>query len=171
MGSSHRKPARKRRSTGAPPRTVKRDETARPPASASASASGTARTRRSLDERPKPPWHPFPLIELCVLVGIVLIIWGFIKGATDDGTLLLLFGLVLASLAGLDTAVREHFAGFRSHSMLLAGLPTVLIAGGLFFARAPWPAVVASAPIAFGIGLYSFRRAFRKASGGLSFKA
>jgi hypothetical protein len=165
MGKSHRKPARKRRSTGAPPRPVKRDE-------APAPARGKTATRGSrIDERPKPPWHPFPLIELCVLVGIVLIILGFIRGATDDGTLLLLFGLVLASLAGLDTAVREHFAGFRSHSMLLAGIPAVLAAGGLFFARAPWIAIVVAAPVVFFAALYGFRAAFRRASGGLSFKA
>ena len=28
------------------------------------------------DERPKPPWHPVPLVELSVLVGIVLILGG-----------------------------------------------------------------------------------------------
>ena len=33
--------------------------------------------------------------------------------------------LALASLGGLDTAPREHFAGFRSHTMMLAGLPAV----------------------------------------------
>ena len=90
------------------------------------------------DERPKAPWHPFPLVELCVLVGIVLIVVGAITGLdTDRGRLALLCGLVLASLGGLDTALREHFNGFRSHSSVLAGLPAVLVAGALFFGRAP----------------------------------
>ena len=55
---------------------------------------------------------------------------------------------MLSSLAGLDTAVRDHFSGFRSHTLLLSGVPTVLVAGGLFYARAPWPAIlVAGAPL------------------------
>ena len=36
--------------------------------------------RRAAAERPRAPWHPFPLVELCVLVGLVLIVWGLIRG-------------------------------------------------------------------------------------------
>jgi uncharacterized membrane protein YhiD involved in acid resistance len=78
---------------------------------------------------------------------------------------------VLASLAGLDTAVRDHFAGFRSHTMLLAGVPAVLVAGVLFYARVPWPAVVAAAAAAFIAGVILFQRQFRRRSGGYAFKA
>src|SRR3954449_7386038 len=91
------------------------------------------------DERPKAPWHPFPLVELCVLVGIVLIVLGLIVGfESDRGQLALVCGVLLASLGGLDTAVREHFNGYKSHSSVLAGLPGVIAAAALFFARAPW---------------------------------
>jgi hypothetical protein len=123
------------------------------------------------DERPKAPWHPFPLVELCVLVGIVLIVIGAITGLDSDrGRLALLCGLVLASLGGLDTALREHFNGFRSHSSVLAGLPAVLVAGALFFARAPWIAVVGAGVLVFAFGFWAFRTAFRRRSGGLSFR-
>jgi len=129
------------------------------------------RPARLTDERPKPPWHPVPLVELSVLVGIVLIVVGFVTGVeTDRGRLALLCGLALASLAGLDTALREHFGGFRSHSTLLAGLPGVLVAGGLFFAHAPWLAVAAGAAVAFAAAFWAFRAAFRRRSGGLSFR-
>src|SRR5919107_2056134 len=97
------------------------------------------------EQRPKAPWHPVPLVELCVLAGIVLIIVGFLDFDDRNGRLLLVMGVVLSSLAGLDTAVRDHFSGFRSHTLLLAGVPTVLAAAGLFYARAPWPAVLAGA--------------------------
>ena len=30
-------------------------------------------------------------------------------------------GLALGSLAGLELSIREHFAGYRSHTLLLAG--------------------------------------------------
>ena len=91
-----------------------------------------------------------------MLVGIVLIVVGAITGLDSDrGRLALLCGLVLASLGGLDTALREHFNGFRSHSSVLAGLPAVLVAGALFFGRAPWIAVIAA----------GVRRVRRSASG------
>ena len=123
------------------------------------------------DERPKAPWHPVPLVELCVLVGIVLIVVGAIVGLdTDRGRLALLCGLVLASLGGLDTALREHFNGYRSHSSLLAGLPGVVAAAALFFARAPWIAVAGGTALVFGLAFWGFRTAFRRRSGGLSFR-
>ena len=137
-------------------------------------AGGTDSTPRPAplsDERPKAPWHPFPLVELCVLVGIVLIVVGAITGLDSDrGRVALLCGLVLASLGGLDTALREHFNGYRSHTTLLAGLPGVLVAGALFFAEAPWIAVIAAGALMFAFGFVVFRAAFRKRSGGLSFK-
>jgi hypothetical protein len=123
------------------------------------------------DERPKAPWHPVPLVEISVFVGLVLLVVGFVTGiGTDGGRLALLCGLVLASLGGLDTVLREHFAGFRSHSSVLAGLPAVIVAGGLYFGRAPWAAVVGGAVITFGVGFWAFRLAFRRRSGGLSFR-
>jgi hypothetical protein len=123
------------------------------------------------DERPKAPWHPFPLVELCVLVGIVLIVLGLIVGFDSDrGQLALVCGVLLASLGGLDTAVREHFNGYKSHSSVLAGLPGVFAAALLFFARAPWIAVAVGAALVFGLALWGFRTAFRRRSGGLSFR-
>ena len=126
---------------------------------------------RLTDERPKPPWHPVPLVELSVFVGLVLIVVGFVTGVgSDGGRLALLGGLVLASLGGLDTALREHFAGFRSHSSVLGGLPAVLVAVGLFFGRAPWAAVAGGAVITFAVAFWWFRAVFRRRSGGLSFR-
>ena len=125
-----------------------------PPEAPTAPSRGPA---RQSDERPRAPWHPIPLVEMSVL-------------GSDGGRLALLCGLVLASLGGLDTALREHFAGFRSHSSVLAGLPAVLVAGGLFFARAPWAAVVAGGVVTFAAAFWWFRLAFRRRSGGLSFR-
>ena len=106
-----------------------------------------------------------------MLVGIVLVVIGLIVGLDSErGQLALVCGVLLASLGGLDTALREHFNGFRSHSSVLAGLPAVLAAGVLFFARAPWIGVAAGAALVFGLGLWAFRAAFRRRSGGLSFR-
>jgi hypothetical protein len=139
--------------------------------SADAPPPSTPRPAPLRDERPRAPWHPFPLVELSVLIGIVLIVIGVIVGIDSGrGQAALLCGLVLASLGGLDTALREHFNGYRSHSTLLAGLPAVLVAGALFFARAPWIAIVAAGALMFAFGFWVFRGAFRRRSGGLSYR-
>src|ERR671924_467056 len=66
----------------------KRASVARPPASP---------PRRS-GERPPAPWGRFPLSELLILLGIVLILWGGLSGR--DGEERIIAGLVIASLCG-----------------------------------------------------------------------
>src|SRR5918999_4114107 len=110
---------------------------------------GPARPRRAVaqpapaaPERPKAPWHPLPLVELSVLAGLVLLVLGFLDLDSDRGRLMIVCGMLLGSLGGLDTALREHFAGYRPHSTVLAGVPAVAAAAILYFAGAPWPAAV-----------------------------
>ncbi len=142
---------------------------ARPAGGRAANARATPSGSKA-SERPKAPWHPFPLAEICVLAGIGLLITGFLNAEQRSGRAMLVAGMVLASLAGLETALREHLAGFRSHSTLLAAAPAVLVAGGCYFARAPWPVLVVAAALAFGAAFVPLRNAFRRRSGGLSFK-
>jgi len=123
------------------------------------------------EARPKAPWHPVPLVEICVLGGIVLMIAGLLNFDGSNGPLTLAMGLVLASLAGLDTAARDHFSGFRSHTVLLSSTPAVLTAGVLFFLKAPWPAVTVVSLLVLGLGVWFFRAQFRARSGGASFRA
>jgi hypothetical protein len=113
-------------------------------------------------ERPKAPWHPFPLVELCVLVGIVLLVLGGLNASSDRGRLMLVCGMALASLGGLDTAVREHWAGYRSHTTVLAAAPAVIVAAVLYFARAPWIAVVLGAGAVGAAAWTGLRRVYRR---------
>ena len=115
--------------------------------------------------RPKAPWHPFPLVELCVLAGIVLIVLGLLSFDSDRGRAMLLCGMVLGSLGGFDTAAREHFAGYRSHSTMLAGVPAVGLAAILYFVAVPWPVVVAGAVIAFAAAVALLARAYERRAG------
>jgi hypothetical protein len=134
-------------------------------APATARAGGAAPRRRgSPRERPKAPWHPFPLVELSVLIGLVLLVWGLIRLDDDGGRLLLVCGMALASLGGLDTALREHFGGFASHALLLASLPAVLTIGVLFFAGAPWIALPPAGVAVLAAAFVALRRAFRRRS-------
>ena|SRR5215218_29832 len=138
-----------------------------------AAATGDRRpARRSpRGERPPAPWGSFPLVEICVLLSIVLLIAGFVIGG-NRGATMVFAGLALGSLAGLELAIREHFAGFRSHTMLLAGAVAVFV--GTLVAVAAGkillPVLLAVGLTVFGVGFVVFRRAFRRASGGLSFR-
>lgn len=147
-------------------RSRKRGGGVLPPEPAADPAPQVARPRRPRgEERPKAPWHPFPLVELSALIGIVLLIVGLFNASEDSGRLMIVFGMVLGSLAGLDTALREHFAGFKSHSTLLAGMPTVLVAGAAFFGGLTWPVMVVASAITFVAVFTLARRAFRKRAG------
>ena len=54
--------------------------------------------------RPPAPWGRFPLSELVILLGIVLIVWGALRG--EGGEEMLVSGLVIASLGGGELALR-----------------------------------------------------------------
>jgi lysylphosphatidylglycerol synthetase-like protein (DUF2156 family) len=126
-----------------------------------------ARRVASPEQRPPAPWGSFPLAELVIFGGIVALIVGIV-GA--DPTWIGV-GVVMAGLGGLEVAVREHFAGYRSHSTLLAGAVFVLTVGGLFYLANQILAVsLAVGAVAFAIAFYLARRAFQRASGGLSFR-
>ena len=128
---------------------------------------GSRRAPRA-DERPPAPWGSFPLAELSVLAGIVALVVGVVsKSPTAIG-----IGVVLAALGGLEVSAREHFAGYRSHTTLLAGTVFVLVTGALFYLAGLILAIcLAAGAITFLASFYFLRRAFQRASGGLSFKA
>jgi hypothetical protein len=120
------------------------------------------------DERPPAPWGSFPLAELAILAGIVMLAVGLFGG----GPRAIGLGVVLAGIGGLEVAIREHFAGYRSHTTLLAGAVFVLLVGILFYAAKLVLAVcLAIGAAAFVASFLMLRRAFRRASGGLSFRA
>jgi hypothetical protein len=129
--------------------------------------SETTKTGKA-EERPSAPWGSFPLAELTVLAGIVMLAIGFIGGnPTAIGV-----GVVLGGLGGLEVSAREHFAGYRSHTTLLAGTAFVLVTGGLFYLAGLILAIcLAVGAVTFAASFYLLRRAFQRASGGLSFRA
>lgn len=124
--------------------------------------------RSRAEERPPAPWGSFPLAELTILAGIVALAIGF---ASESPTAIAV-GAVLGALGGLEVSVREHLAGYRSHTTLLAGVAFVLVTGLLFYAAGTILAVaLAGGAAAFAAAFAALRRVFKKASGGLSFKA
>ena len=150
---------------------AERDEARRRRAEGGASRRSYARGRPSIDERPPAPWGNFPLSELAILVSIVLLIGSFVVRG-DQGVVMFAAGLLLGTLAGLEVSIREHFAGFRSHSTLLAGSIAVITITGIALAAGEIfvPLLLAAGLVVFGISFWSFREAFKRRSGGVSFR-
>jgi lysylphosphatidylglycerol synthetase-like protein (DUF2156 family) len=121
----------------------------------------------SADERPPAPWGNFPLAELAILAGIVCLAIGIFGGHET----LIGVGVALAGLGGMEVAIREHFAGYRSHTTLLAGFVFVVVVGLLFYAFKQVLAVALPIGAAcFLVVFYLARRAFQRASGGLGYR-
>ena len=61
-----------------------------------------------------------------MLIGIVCIVVGLFRGDQHRRVACCSrSGSRLGALGGLDTSVREHFAGYRSHTLVLAAFPAV----------------------------------------------
>jgi energy-converting hydrogenase Eha subunit G len=120
---------------------------------------------------PTAPWSPFPLTELVILLSMALIVAGVLTDGGRRGALLGC-GFALVSLAGLELAVREHFAGYRSHSTLLGAACAIAVDAPLYL----WTDLPQILLLVVGVGLFvvvltRLRRAFRRRSGGLGFRA
>lgn len=138
-------------------------------------SSAPAAVRRASTEKPPAPWGSFPLTELVVLLALILGVIGFLNLDTQRGRVMVGAAMMLGSLGGLEISIREHFAGFRSHTTLLAGALSVgtMVIVGLAGGRR----TVAVLAIAVGVGALVFvlafwglREAFRRRSGGLGFR-
>jgi hypothetical protein len=132
-----------------------------------AEQTAPAPRRRPDDERPPAPWGNFPLVELAVLFGLILLIIGAIqKNVAVVGA-----GVLIGAAAGLELSVREHFGGYRSHTTLLAGSAFVVTVAALYYfaGLVLLICLIAGAVVFVGAVLW-LRRAFQRASGGLSFK-
>jgi hypothetical protein len=130
----------------------------------------TPRLHASLDEAPKAPWHPFPLVELSVLIGMVLVVIGVLSEG-ERRIALLFAGLGLISIAALELAIREHFAGYRSHTTLLAAVVGIGAAAAIFPTTLPGEVMTAVGLVAGGISFYFLRRGFAARARGLTFRA
>jgi len=126
--------------------------------------------RRSTSERPRAPWGSFPLSEIVILLGLVLILWGAARGS--GGEEMLVAGLVIASLGGGELALREHIAGYRSHSSLLAGVAAFVAVSVVALGLGPvkvWVLAILGVAVFAGT-FYAMRELFKRRSGGLGFR-
>jgi hypothetical protein len=106
-----------------------------------------------------------------ILIGIVVMVWGFLSGR-DEGEERVAAGLLLASLGGGELALREHLGGYRSHSALLAGVAAFVVVTVVALTLGPvkvWVLLLLGAAV-FGAAFYAMRELFRRRSGGLGFR-
>src|SRR5207248_3828483 len=76
-------------------------------------------------ERPRPPWYPLPLSELLILVGAIGTVIGLRRGVSHGGPVLFA-GLAAVIVGTVEVTLREHLGGYRSHTIILALLPTIV---------------------------------------------
>ncbi len=116
---------------------------------------------QSLGERPQAPWHPLPVSELLILIGAIATVIGASKLSKDSaaGAPTLVAGIAAVLIGTIEFSLREHRSGYRSHTILLSLLPTVVVyTGTLLIVSAfvsPVPVGLKIAPLALALPLFA----------------
>lgn len=78
-------------------------------------------------ERPEGPFGGLPVSELAMLIGFIALVIGFLEG----GGPVVIVGIAVCALGVVEVTAREHFSGYRSHTILLAAVPVVALESGI----------------------------------------
>lgn len=92
----------------------------------SSAGSSSYRDPGSFGERPQALWHPLPLSELLILVGAIGTIVGIRRGVSHGGPVLIA-GVAAVVIGTVEVSLREHLSGYRSHTIMLALLPVIVL--------------------------------------------
>ena len=113
-------------------------------------------------ERPPSPFGGLPISELAILAGFIAAVVGVVQG----GEAAVIVGVVVCALGVIEVTVREHFAGYRSHTTLLSAMPAVGVEVGLVTAfgepRQRALLLLAVVPV-YALGFWLLRRRFQTA--------
>ncbi|HLI32721.1 MAG TPA: hypothetical protein VKU89_08295 [Solirubrobacteraceae bacterium] len=116
--------------------------------------------------RPRPLWHPVPLAELLIVAGVVAFAIGALSGSPSRSAPALIAGAAAALLGTAEYSFREHFSGYRSHALLLALIPVVLLHSSVILIAGAFTSVPREANLALLIldaallyGLFTHLRA------------
>ena len=90
--------------------------------------------------RPQAPWHPLPLSELLIFVGLIGVLVWYLRGA-GGGAALIGASVVAVAIGTIEVVLREHLAGFRSHTVLLAAIPVVVFHSAAIIVASAFTAV------------------------------
>jgi len=122
--------SRKRRNTRAAhaaPSARRERRPAPTPARSAAEQSRPGRRRASpfgaYGERPPSPFGGLPVAEFAIFAGAVALVVGVVR----HGGPALIGGVVICLFGVVEVTTREHFSGYRSHTVLLAAIPAVAV--------------------------------------------
>jgi hypothetical protein len=125
-------------------------------------ALATTLTGKTYGDPPPNPFGGVPVAEIAILAGAVATFVGLLSAEAA----VLLIGIVICTLGVVEFTAREHFSGYRSHTVLLAAIPAV-VAGIVLIAldsasltrEVLLPAVVA----VFAVFFFPLRKRFLRA--------
>lgn len=109
---------------------------------------------------PRAPWGRFPLSELLVALALICAVAGAVTWGSSRSGWLIAAATVFGCLAGLEVALREHLAGRRSRSGLLAGTIAALAAVPLFLLKVPAPVVLPALAVVYVIAWLALESRF-----------
>ena len=101
--------------------STRRDERAERRVQASREVRRGERQLGREGQRPEGFFGGVPVSEIAILAGLVGAVVGFIRG----GGPVLIVGIIVIALGVLEICGREHFSGYRSHTTLLAAIPSL----------------------------------------------
>jgi hypothetical protein len=157
--------SRKRRKAGSAPRAVpstRREERAEQQTTTERTERAQSRQLGTAGERPPSPFGGVPVSEIAIFAGLVAIVVWLIRG----GTVTLIVGLAVLALGVVEVTAREHFSGYRSHTTLLAAIPSVALGIALVSIigtdrRNRGPVLLAVALPVFALLVWFLRRRFQ----------
>jgi hypothetical protein len=76
-----------------------------------------------------------PLSELLILIGAIGTVVGLSRG--EGGTVLIFAGIGAVLVGTIEVTLREHLSGYRSHTLILSLLPTVVLYTGVVILTHP----------------------------------
>lgn len=164
-GKAKRRSRKPRSRPGTGPVAVassRREQRAVREAEAQRQSAAATRTLGTVGERPPSPLGGMPVSEIAILLGLIALVVGVI----DGGEAAIIVGAIVSGLGVTEFTAREHFSGFRSHTLLLSAIPAVVveavIAGVFGVPRNRGLLLVPVVPV-FALCFWFLRRSFQTA--------
>ncbi len=123
------------------------------------SAASSYKAPMSVGERPQAPWHPLPLSELLILVGGIGTVIALGRGEVKTGGAALFASLGAVAIGTIEVTLREHLSGYRSHTTILALLPTIVFHSVVVLSLAAFvqlPRLATTGMLILDVALFAF---------------
>jgi hypothetical protein len=111
---------------------------------------------------PRAPWGPFPLSELLVVLAVIFVGYGVASWGSASGPWAFGAAMTLGCLAGLEVSIREHLAGYRPHSTVLAGTAALLSGTATFLLGVPAAIDLGLTLMVFFVASLGLTRAYQR---------